>query len=283
MSKTIESSNGSFYEFHDNGTISKDGKRIGEMNSFGEIFTDDGQQYTYYNNNIIRVSDHKVMGTYNDDSYYTASQNGEESSSYSGPVGSYVNPAVTATIIIVAGVIGVLFNFWTLVFTIIAVFAASFYEAGSITGGIKLIIDELSEKFIYELDGIIPHAEPIIKIIVSTVVFLAAALLLALLLALIIGMYKTLKKSGRPVWHTFVPVLHLYDLFKISGLKGYFTFLSLIPVVGLIPLVYLRVKLAKAFGHSIIFIVASFFFPVTCFLMLGAGKSQYICKTDGSK
>jgi len=130
----------------------------------------------------------------------------------------------------------------------------------------------------------------------------------------VIASWKILQKAGEKGWKALIPIYNTYLLYKIVGLKGWFWAIILIgivyniiastqnlnlnseeaiknfnfgehPVLLIATVVYIIftiiaqikyvINTAKAFGKGTLFMVALFFFPNICWLILGFGKAKY--------
>ena len=298
MGRTIEDSNGNFIEISDDGFVSVNGNPFGQMTDDREIHPFSGSEVYHINNydHVIRYSDNADMGVYNGDGYFSRTNTGGGSSGGSGYGGGsytssgggsgYAGGAYTPSgggsgcsgagliVLLIVGVVGMFLNIGSVVGAAVFFFFAAAEQAGSFRGGVELIGNEL-QQYLQEFFADVPYGETLIKVMGVVLAAAAAILLLVMFILIVAGMVKVLRKSRRPVWHAFIPVLHLYDLFSIACGRGWLFLPALIPLVGVFFLVYLRIRLAKAFGKSGLFTVAFVFFPVICFFALGAGKSRY--------
>ena len=107
------------------------------------------------------------------------------------------------------------------------------------------------------------------------VVYLIACLVLFVLL--VIAYWKIFEKAGEAGWKSIIPIYNTYVITKIACGNGLLFLLILIPGVGaLIWNILIAVKLSKAFGQGIVYILGLIFLPSIFWLILGFGSSQYI-------
>ena len=62
-----------------------------------------------------------------------------------------------------------------------------------------------------------------------------------------IGTAMCLKKSGRPAWRGFVPVLNAVELCHVAGLSGWFVLSVFVPIVNLFVPVYVAFETGRTF------------------------------------
>ena len=100
---------------------------------------------------------------------------------------------------------------------------------------------------------------------------------LVLFVLLVIAYWKIFEKAGEAGWKSIIPIYNTYIITKIATGNGLLFLLILIPGVGaLIWEILLAVKLSKAFGKGVGFILGLIFLPNIFWLILGFGGSQYI-------
>jgi len=92
---------------------------------------------------------------------------------------------------------------------------------------------------------------------------------------LIIAWWKLFQKAGIPGWHSIIPFLNTYDMFKMSWGNGWLFLLLLIPFVGGIVALITQWKLGAAFGKGVGFRLGLIFLPNIFLLILGFGSAQY--------
>ncbi|MBQ3021492.1 MAG: hypothetical protein IJD92_04655 [Bacilli bacterium] len=101
----------------------------------------------------------------------------------------------------------------------------------------------------------------------------------ALIISLV-ALWKIFKKAGRHGWEAIIPFYNIYVLFKVVGLPGLSCLLLLIPIVNIAVMVYVYVKLAKAFGKSDLFTVGLIFLDVIFMMIIAFDKSKYTLKKN---
>ena len=65
-----------------------------------------------------------------------------------------------------------------------------------------------------------------------------------------IGIAICLKKSDRPVWKAFVPVLNAVEVCRMAGLSGWLVMSVFVPIANLFVPFYVGMKLSQRFGAS---------------------------------
>ena len=111
----------------------------------------------------------------------------------------------------------------------------------------------------------------------------------------IIACWKIFNKFGEPGWKALIPFYNTYILYKYSWDPAMFwsdlicVILStvgtspfpsviLILVVHILISIYMYYKLAKCFGHDILFTLGLVFLPLIFLFILGFGEDQYLGK-----
>lgn len=98
---------------------------------------------------------------------------------------------------------------------------------------------------------------------------------LAVSIVMIIAQWKIFTKAGKPGWAAIVPFYNNWVMVEVSGLPGWYFALLFLPVANIIATFMIYIEVAKKFGKSTGFGVASVFFPFVCLPILGFGKSSY--------
>lgn len=123
-----------------------------------------------------------------------------------------------------------------------------------------------------------PAATPSIPAAVQTgsgfpIAFLL--LILAVSILLIAANWVIYERAGRAGWKCLIPFYNIYVLMEISGKPGWWMFLLIIPLVGLVIYFLAMLSLAKKFGRSELFGVGIFLLPMIFLPLLAFGGSQY--------
>lgn len=101
-------------------------------------------------------------------------------------------------------------------------------------------------------------------------------LYLLIVVLAIVAMWKVFVKAGEAGWKSIIPIYNGWVYFEISGKPGWWVFVALIPIVGLILHILAALELAKRFGKSAVFAIFGLvIFSVIGFLMLGFGDAKY--------
>lgn len=98
---------------------------------------------------------------------------------------------------------------------------------------------------------------------------------LAVSIVMIIAQWKIFTKAGKPGWAAIVPFYNNWVMVEVSGLPGWYFALLFLPVANIVATFMIYIEVAKKFGKSTGFGVASVFFPFVCLPILGFGKSSY--------
>ena len=102
-------------------------------------------------------------------------------------------------------------------------------------------------------------------------------LYVALIVALIIALWKIFEKADKPGWASIIPVYNCWVLYDIlwPGKALLYFILAFIPFVNVIIGIMAMLRLAKAFGKSVIFALGLIFLGPIFLLILGFGDSTY--------
>ncbi len=107
-------------------------------------------------------------------------------------------------------------------------------------------------------------------IVTSIIEFLIAYVISA------IPLMKIFQKAGIESWYAWVPILNTYMLTKIACGNGWLFLIALIPCVGsLIFIIFLAIKLSKAFGYGGGMIALLILLTIIGYYVIGFGSSQY--------
>ena len=124
------------------------------------------------------------------------------------------------------------------------------------------------------------------------------AVVLVLLVLTIAAWWRLFCKAGRAGWRAVIPVLNIHTLYQIcwkpvwfwlsvffaaaAGMCGYAldlqqpqTALALIIASGVIHII-MNFKLARAFGHGVLFGIGLVFFHTLFIMILAFGASSYV-------
>lgn len=98
---------------------------------------------------------------------------------------------------------------------------------------------------------------------------------LAVCLLVIAGYWMVFQKAGQAGWKSLIPFYNMYVLMEISGKPGWWMFLLIIPLVGVVVLLFAMLSLAKKFGRGELFGVGLLLLPMIFFPLLAFGGSEY--------
>ncbi len=99
--------------------------------------------------------------------------------------------------------------------------------------------------------------------------------ILAVCLLIIAGYWMVFQKAGQAGWKSLIPFYNMYILMEISGKPGWWMFLLIIPLVGVVVLLFAMLALARKFGRSELFGVGLLLLPMIFFPLLAFGGSEY--------
>ncbi|MBR3830588.1 MAG: signal peptidase I [Muribaculaceae bacterium] len=91
----------------------------------------------------------------------------------------------------------------------------------------------------------------------------------------IICSWKIFSKAGREGWESLIPLWNIIVMFKIAKLSPWLILTLLIPIVNFIILIYLYIKLAKAFDKGVGFGLGLCFLSIIFFPILAFGDAKY--------
>ena len=98
---------------------------------------------------------------------------------------------------------------------------------------------------------------------------------LAVCLLVIAGYWMVFQKAGQAGWKSLIPFYNMYVLMQICGKPGWWMFLLIIPLVGVVVLLFAMLSLAKKFGRGELFGVGLLLLPMIFFPLLAFGGSEY--------
>lgn len=85
------------------------------------------------------------------------------------------------------------------------------------------------------------------------------------------------KKAGEPGWAAFVPFYNSYVLVEIAGYNGWLFLLFLIPIVGVVFLIFVALGVGKAFEKGAAFsVILLWLLSVIGFFIVSYGGSRYV-------
>lgn len=105
--------------------------------------------------------------------------------------------------------------------------------------------------------------------------FIAPLFGLAVVLFLVASVWKVFSKAGQPGWAAIIPIYNMYIYYKIANRPGWWTIVSLIPIVGFVLMIIASIDVAKAFGKGTGFGIGLALFGWIFFPILGFGSATY--------
>jgi hypothetical protein len=100
-------------------------------------------------------------------------------------------------------------------------------------------------------------------------------MILAVCLLIIVAQWKIFQRAGQAGWKSLIPFYNMYILMEIAGKPGWWMFLLLVPLVGVVILLLAMLSLAKKFRRSELFGVGIFLLPMIFLPVLAFGGSEY--------
>lgn len=126
------------------------------------------------------------------------------------------------------------------------------------------------------------------------------AIILIYLIPVIAG-WKLFKKAGIAGWKSLIPIYNLYLIYKLAGISGLwiiplfvvacfdglirsgvilplwaFIVMIVFSILAIIGRIMFYIKLPKAFGKGVGYIIGMFFIPEIIEIVLGFGKAEYV-------
>lgn len=105
---------------------------------------------------------------------------------------------------------------------------------------------------------------------------------LAIVVVILVGWWKMFEKAGKPGWAAIVPFYNFYCLADMAFGNGWLFLLIFVPCASAIFAIIVWIKLAAAFGKSVLFGIGMVLFPYIFVLILGFGDAQYIGPNGGA-
>ena len=100
-------------------------------------------------------------------------------------------------------------------------------------------------------------------------------LLIVISIISIICLWKLFVKAGEAGWKSLIPLLNVYEEFKIVYGNGWMFLLLLIPVANIVFLIKFIFDLAKAYGKSVGFGFGLLFLSMIFMIILAFDHSEY--------
>ena len=96
-----------------------------------------------------------------------------------------------------------------------------------------------------------------------------------LVVLLVVSMWKIFQKGGYPGWFAIIPILNLYVLVKLAGYSGILILLFLIPIVNVVFMLFVYLRLNRAFGNDDILVLGLIFLPFIFFPIMAFSDATY--------
>lgn len=101
--------------------------------------------------------------------------------------------------------------------------------------------------------------------------------------ALLLG--QIFKKAGLAAWPAWVPIYNGWKLLEIGGQQGFWSILSLIPLVNIVSLVFIFIaeyNIGLKLGKSGAFVLLGIFLPLVWLIWLAVDSSKWNDKAPGA-
>lgn len=116
--------------------------------------------------------------------------------------------------------------------------------------------------------------------ILAPIFFFLVLLSLAVCALMVVSWWKVFQKTGRSGWPAIVPIYNTVVMLQIVGMSPWLILLNLIPWVGQIAffvvMIFMSIKLAKAFGKDEGFAVGLVLLPVVFVPILAFGQAKFV-------
>lgn len=113
-------------------------------------------------------------------------------------------------------------------------------------------------------------------------IFISIILLLIIFIVMMISWYKLFKKAGKKGYIAFIPFYNIWTLFEIGNVKGFYSLLILIPLLGLLIFIILYykalVEIVRRLDKNKVLAILCIFFPIFIYPYLGFSSSIYEVK-----
>lgn len=94
--------------------------------------------------------------------------------------------------------------------------------------------------------------------------------------ALLLG--RIFKKAGIESWKAWVPFYNIWLTYKLGDQPGWWTIITVIPIINIVPAIILLVaqyKIGLKFGKSGAFVLWAIFFPIVWYIWLAFDDSTW--------
>ncbi len=98
---------------------------------------------------------------------------------------------------------------------------------------------------------------------------------LIIIILTIIALWKVFEKAGQPGWKALIPIYNAVIMFRIANWSGWLVILTMIPLVNIVVMVIFNIRLAKAFGRSVLFAIGLILVSPIFMLILAFDKSVF--------
>ncbi|MDB5162710.1 MAG: hypothetical protein JWN28_317 [Candidatus Saccharibacteria bacterium] len=121
-------------------------------------------------------------------------------------------------------------------------------------------------------------------ILVASVIIMFFTLIIYVVLSFC--MMQIFKKAGVKPWIAWVPFYNTWKMLEIGGQPGYWSALSIIPIVNIVSAVYIWIAMyhiGKKLGKDDAFIVLGVFLPIVWYIWLAVDKSKWNDKASTAR
>ena len=98
-------------------------------------------------------------------------------------------------------------------------------------------------------------------------------------IVILIAKWRLFEKAKRKGWYSLIPIYNYYVFYDICGLKGWYVFLTLIPIVGQILFVVFyilsSINLCQIFKKGMWFTIGLIFLPLIFLPIIAFDRRKY--------
>jgi len=105
--------------------------------------------------------------------------------------------------------------------------------------------------------------------LIVTIVYLAIVILI------FAAHWKIFTKAGQPGWACIIPIYNVIVMLRVVGKPWWWLLVFLVPLVGIVYVIWMTHLLSKSFGHGGWFTLGLIFLPIIFYPILGFGAAVY--------
>ncbi len=103
----------------------------------------------------------------------------------------------------------------------------------------------------------------------------AGIVYLAIMIITLAGMAKTFMKANQSGWAVIIPIYNIYVMTRVAQVSGWVVVAFFVPLINVVAAIYLKVRIASAFGRGPGFGIGLLFLPFIFYPILGFGDAQF--------